>query len=132
MTQPSLTKDQILTDLQTIYQLALDEGKWFVALRAKELQGKILGLFEKQRLPEVTHIADMTEDQLHAFVDRLEKNDPELKNADLKMSDLETRERDLETRELKIRELESNLPSPGLQTAELKTAEPKPPELKPP
>lgn len=77
---PPISKDQILTDIETIYQLALDDSKWHVALRAKELQGKALGLFKKQHLPDVTRIADMTEEQLYEFVARLEKNDPELKN----------------------------------------------------
>ena len=45
MTTFSLTKDQILKDMESIYQKAFGDGQWRVALRAKELQGKILGFF---------------------------------------------------------------------------------------
>lgn len=78
--QAQITRDQILRDMETLYQLALDDGKWLVALRAKELQGKVIGLFKRQRLPDILHIADMTEEQLSEFIERLEENDPELKN----------------------------------------------------
>lgn len=75
-----IIKDQVLKDIQLLYELALYSGKLTVALRAKELQGKAIGLFETQRFPNVLRIADMTEEQLRDFIDRLEKNDPELKN----------------------------------------------------
>lgn len=142
MMPPALTKDQILADIQTIYQLALENGNWHAALRAKEMQGKILGLFEKQRLPEVTRIADMTEEQLREFMERLEKHDPSLKDSSSKTKDLEKWERDLDARELKIRERESERTSsewqppswqePKQQTYGLQPSEPQPPELKPP
>ena len=37
-----LSRDQILADIETLYIKARDQDKWQVALRAKELQGKIL------------------------------------------------------------------------------------------
>ena len=73
-----MTKDQILKDIESLYQLALENGQWRIALRAKELQGKALGLFRPQRLPHIMRIADMTEEQLREFIARLEENDPEL------------------------------------------------------
>ena len=71
-----ITRDQILSDMETIYRLALDDGKWSVALHAKELQGKAIGLFTPSPLPTVARIADMTEDQLQEFLARLEENEP--------------------------------------------------------
>ena len=75
-----LTKAAILKKLETVYWRALNGGNWSVALRAAELQGKALGLFEKQLLPKVVRIADMTEEELTEFIDRLEKQDPTLKD----------------------------------------------------
>lgn len=75
----SVTREQILKESEEIYQGAMNEGKWALALRAKELQAKILGLFKVPRLPEVVRIQDMTEEQLQEFVTRLEKSDPDLK-----------------------------------------------------
>jgi hypothetical protein len=76
-------KDQVLKDIQLLYERALSNNKLTAALRAKELQGKAIGLFKPQRLPNILRIADMTEEQLRDFIDRLEKNDPELKNLEL-------------------------------------------------
>ncbi len=72
-------KDQVLKDIQLLYERALSNNKLTVALRAKELQGIAIGLFKPQRLPNVLRIADMTEEQLRDFIEQLEKNDPELK-----------------------------------------------------
>jgi hypothetical protein len=74
------TKDDVLKKLETIYWRALQGGSWGIALRAAELQGKAIGLFEKQPLPKVASIAEMTEEQLTEFIDRLEKRDPCLKD----------------------------------------------------
>jgi hypothetical protein len=75
-----LTKGSVLKKLETIYWHAFNDKKWHVALQVAELLGKNSGLFEKQRLPEVTRIADMTEEQLRDFIEALEKLDPELKH----------------------------------------------------
>jgi hypothetical protein len=80
---PTLNKNQILSDIETIYQSAINDGKWLIALRAKELQGKIIGIFKKRELPEILQISDMTEEELREFVERLEQHDPELKNLEL-------------------------------------------------
>ena len=74
-----LTKDAVLKKLETVYWRAMGGGNWSVALRAAELQGKAVGLFEKQLLPKVVRIADMTEEQLTEFINRLENRDPQLK-----------------------------------------------------
>ena len=75
----TLTKNQILKDIEVIYQCALKDKKWHVALKAKETQAKILGLFNPQRLPNAVSFSEMTHEQLEEFTDRLEKNDPKLK-----------------------------------------------------
>jgi hypothetical protein len=74
-----LTKADILKKLETVYWRALQGESWGVALRAAELQGKAVGLFEKHLLPKVS-IAEMTEEQLTEFMGRLEKRDPTLKD----------------------------------------------------
>lgn len=74
------TKEHILKMLETIYWHAFNNHKWHAALQAAVLLGRNVGMFEKQRLPEVTRIADMTEQQLRDFIEALEKLDPELKN----------------------------------------------------
>ncbi len=84
----SLTKDQILKDIESLYQLAFYSGKLQVALRAKELQGRAIGLFKPQHLPDSLCIADMTEEQLGEFIALLEKHHPELKN--LERPEIET------------------------------------------
>lgn len=79
----TFNKSQILSDIETIYQCAINDRKWLVALRAKELQGKIIGIFKKRELPEILQISEMTEEELREFVERLEEHDPELKNLEL-------------------------------------------------
>lgn len=74
------TKATILKDLKTIYLGALKAGDWRVALEVTKLRGRHIGLFDKQRLPEVSRIADMTEEQLTEFIDRLEQQEPSLKD----------------------------------------------------
>lgn len=80
---PTLNKDKILSELEELYQCAINESNWLVALRAKELQGKIMGVFKKRQLPEIIRISDMTEEELLEFLERLEKHDPELKKLEL-------------------------------------------------
>lgn len=78
-----MNKGQILFDIETIYQNAIEQKKWHVALRAKEIQGKILGLFKEKTLPNITRIRDMDEYQLTEFLERLEKRTPSLKHLEL-------------------------------------------------
>jgi hypothetical protein len=74
-----LSKEQLLHDMQMVYEAAFKEKKWYVALKAKELQGRVLNVFAACKLPEIKRIADFTEDDLKEFVARLEKNDSQLK-----------------------------------------------------
>lgn len=75
-----MSKENVLKKLEAIYWHAFNDKKWHVVLQVIELLGRKSGLFEKQRLPEVTRIADMTEEQLRDFMEALEKLDPELKH----------------------------------------------------
>jgi hypothetical protein len=75
-----MTKEQILKDIDSIYKNAVKDGKWHTAWRIKEMQGKALGLFMPQRLPNIVRIADMNDDQLTEFMERLEERDPSLKD----------------------------------------------------
>jgi hypothetical protein len=84
MMDASFTKVSILKDLKTIYRRALEDGNWQVALQATKLRGQHIGMFGKQLLPNVVRIADMTEEQLVEFIDRLETRDPSLKDQEVK------------------------------------------------
>jgi hypothetical protein len=83
----TITKDDIFHDLKIIFWRALNTNKLHIALRVVELQTRFLGMFEKQRLPEVKRFSDMTEEQLRDFIAVLEKNDPELKGQDEELED---------------------------------------------
>ena len=80
------SKDSILKDIDDLYKKALETDRLQVALKAKELQGKIIGLFHTQEFPKVTQISDMSDDQLRALVARLEENDPHLKCSEFSQS----------------------------------------------
>jgi len=75
----TITKDQILQDIEFIYQESIKEKKWGIALRAKGMQAKILGLLKPQRLPKVVRFSEMTKDQLEEFIACMEEHDPSLK-----------------------------------------------------
>ena len=74
----TITKETILTKLETIYQAAVRSNKWPTALRVAHLQGAYIGLFEKRHFPDVKRISEMSEKELHDFVAVLKKHDPEL------------------------------------------------------
>ena len=74
----TISKETILTKLETIYQAAVRTNKWPTALRVAQLQGAYIGLFEKRQFPNVKRISEMSEKELHDFVAVLKKHDPEL------------------------------------------------------
>jgi hypothetical protein len=74
----TITKETILTKLETIYQAAVRTNKWPIALRVAQLQGAYIGLFEKRHFPDVKRISEMSEKELQDFVAVLKKHDPEL------------------------------------------------------
>ena len=74
-----MSKNSVLKKLEAVYWHAFQDKKWHIVLQVVKLLGEKSGLFEKQRLPQVTRIADMTEEQLRDFMEALEKLDPELK-----------------------------------------------------
>lgn len=80
---PAISKDQLLRDIEELYQYALGNSHWSVALQAKSLQGKIIGLFRTRKLPNITHVSDMNEGELEEFIALLEAHDPSLKDLQL-------------------------------------------------
>jgi hypothetical protein len=80
------SKEFILKDIEDLYKKALETDRLQVALKAKELQSKIIGLFHTQEFPKVTQISDMSDDQLRALVARLEENDSQLKSSESSQS----------------------------------------------
>jgi hypothetical protein len=75
-----MTKANILKKLEMIFWHAVNNSKWHIALQAAALQGKNIGMFQKQHLQEPIPLKDMNEVQLEEFIGALEKIDPELKN----------------------------------------------------
>ena len=74
----TITRETILTQLETIYEGAVRTDKWQIALRVTELQGYI-GLFEKRRFLDVKQILDISEKKLHAVVVASKKDEAELR-----------------------------------------------------
>lgn len=77
---PPISKEQILRDVEELYNYALSNNHWNVALQAKYLQGKIIGLFRTRKLPNITNLSDMNQGELEQFIARLEEHDPSLKD----------------------------------------------------
>ncbi|MGV8949222.1 MAG: hypothetical protein ACOH2E_07685, partial [Candidatus Paracaedibacter sp.] len=48
----TISKETILTKLETIYQAAVRTNKWPTALRVTQLQGAYIGLFEKRQFSD--------------------------------------------------------------------------------
>ena len=66
------SRQKILTDLEQIYEIALDANSFAVALRAIELRGKELGLFcssEKKRQNQKS-LEEMSEEELRALLNK--------------------------------------------------------------
>jgi|GEM_PF-6446669 len=43
-----MTREQIIKDLETVFQMAVAKNAYAIALRSKEAQSKILGLLKEQ------------------------------------------------------------------------------------
>lgn len=52
---PAYIRKRILKDLETTFQGAVDGGKYLAAIRAKELQGRELGLFADKKVKSGKH-----------------------------------------------------------------------------
>jgi len=70
-----MQKTEILKDLEEIYLQAMEKGNFAVALKAKELLGKELGLFiltpanaEKRKIS----LADLSDDELNSLIEDIE------------------------------------------------------------
>lgn len=70
-----MQKTEILKDLEEIYLQAMEKGNFSVALKAKELLGKELGLFglssangSKRKIS----LADLSDDELSSLIEDIE------------------------------------------------------------
>lgn len=63
--------EQILRDLEEVFQVSLKEGKYTAALKAKELLGKEIGLFGVHK-PFKPTLSDFTEEDLKNLLKELE------------------------------------------------------------
>jgi hypothetical protein len=70
------TKDEILRDIQEIYLHSLGNHNWGTALQAKLAQSKLMGMLRVRKLPNITRLRDMNEDELRDFNEMLEENEP--------------------------------------------------------
>jgi len=65
-------KAEFLEALEKIYQEAFSKGKYAVAIKAKELQGKTVGFFMKDKKPLPFSWNDFTQEQLEALLKEAE------------------------------------------------------------
>ena len=73
------TREKILENIEGLYAVATCQGKWGIALRAKELQGRMLGFFKPGPLPQPARMSDLTEEELLNLIEHLEKSESLLK-----------------------------------------------------
>lgn len=68
-----MTKDKIIQDLEDLYQEALKNKTFQTALRAKELQCKLLGFF-KTSPPKTEFLEKITPHELKQLIEHIEQN----------------------------------------------------------
>lgn len=71
------TKEDILKDIHDLYLYAIGNKHWGVALRALNDKAKLIGLYRTRKLPNITRLTDMNEEELRDFVEILKEHDPE-------------------------------------------------------
>jgi hypothetical protein len=67
---PSTSREKILRDLEAMYEAALISKNYSVALRAIELRGKELGLFNEKKKEYQKSLDEMTEEELLALLNQ--------------------------------------------------------------
>lgn len=70
-------RHKILADLEQIFQEALTTGNYPAALKAKELQGKELGLFRDKKEALPLSLSALSTPELQALIEDLQKDAPE-------------------------------------------------------
>lgn len=73
-----LTKEQILRDIEFVYNKSVRENHWTNALAAKAWQGKFMGIARKRKLPDITKLSDMNQEQLKEFIEIMAEHDTEV------------------------------------------------------
>lgn len=66
----SLDRHQILNDLQNLYHAAVSQDNLSIALKAKELQGKILGVFHNA-VPPSFDLKALTDEQIQEWIEKI-------------------------------------------------------------
>lgn len=75
MLQTHILKSQIIADLDKAFQLALEEKNYTAAVRAKELIGKLAGLFSAAANEESAHdFQNFSDEVLETFVRNAQEN----------------------------------------------------------
>ena len=67
-----LTRHRIVKDLEKTFQTAFAQGSYAAALRAKELQAKILGYFVLHDMVLTIPFQEMSNEQVCALIQELE------------------------------------------------------------
>lgn len=71
----SLSSSAILKDLEEIYLMSLEKGNFAVALKAKELLGRELGLFALKNTSAIKNklsLSDLSEEDIIRLIEELE------------------------------------------------------------
>ena len=73
-------REEILKDLADLYETAMKEGKYAVALKAKELLGREQGLFAQNKPKQQGSLVDLSEEDIIRLISEIERKlslDPE-------------------------------------------------------
>jgi hypothetical protein len=65
-----MTRQQILEELQQLYQKAWNQKAWSCALQIKKLEAQILGLL-KPKILKTQSLQSYTDEELHYLLDQL-------------------------------------------------------------
>lgn len=72
----NLNKTTYLSDLQTLYERSLKDDNLALAVKIKEIQGKLLGFFEKNpQSYSPKNLKDYNDDELMILLRKLESSD---------------------------------------------------------
>lgn len=69
-----MSRDKILKDLESVFQMALEKKSYAIALRAKESQCKMLGHLESDETPPSPSISAMNVAELEALLQEVNNN----------------------------------------------------------
>jgi hypothetical protein len=73
------TKENLLIRIDKLYNDSIKNDERRLALNAIFLQAKLLGMLRTRKLPPITKLSEMTQEELREFIEIMEENEPGLK-----------------------------------------------------